>query len=165
MESLKYLLSSTIPLLKHTIRDCNLTIQASARLQRLSRCGGTTTSQKARKPITPSIHRLISRTSCLGAHSALISPKVVNHSFDSLFVFLRWFTCAPAANPRRHVVTRRAFHPPSRVLILSPLTFVTAEVSVQKTTKNALYSLCVDTPRGIIPVSEPQIVESPELCW
>lgn len=148
MESLKYLLSSTIPLLKHTIRDCNLTIQASARLQRLSRCGGTTTSQKARKPITPSIHRLISRTSCLGAHSALISPKVVNHSFDSLFVFLRWFTCAPAANPRRHVVTRRAFHPPSRVLILSHPSRLSLRKCIFRKQQRTRFTLCAWIRQG-----------------
>lgn len=159
MDSLKYLPTIKILPLKHTIRDWGLTIQASARLQRLSRCGGTTTSQKAGKPITPSIHwRSICRTFCSGTHSAVISSKVVAPDFNSLFVFLRWFASAPGANPkRRHVVTRRD-HCLSTPLLpcpypISPLTFATTEVSSKQITKNATDSLCVNTPRGIIPVS------------
>jgi hypothetical protein len=74
------------------------------------------------------------------------------------------------ANPkRRHVVTRRD-HCLSTPLLpcpypISPLTFATTEVFFEQTTKNAIDSLCVNTPRGIIPVSSHQIVESPKLCW
>jgi hypothetical protein len=141
-------------------------------LRRLSRCGGTTNQPEGWKA-HHSIHSLAfdllyllpRRSLSLNILSRLLILALTHCLFSSAGL-----PVPAGANPkRRHVVTRRD-HCLSTPLLpcpypISPLTFATTEVSFDQTTKNAIDSLCVNTPRGIIPVSSYQIVESPELCW
>lgn len=129
-----------------------LTGQAPARLRRLSRCGGTTTSQNAGKPIASSIDRhTISQPPYL-ALSGLCnraSPR-----FDLPISFLRGSDSAPVPSPSRERDLTRpgplALSAPSLSLIPHfPLPFATQEDPLTNNSQRERLELTVPS-RGFL---------------